>query len=581
METPVKVVAGVVATAAFLFYSMGRNSTSNPVSSVDSDAKAAELLASEPASAPKSKKAKAKAAATAARVAAAAASASSAAASEGKLSKSAKKKQADKLKRAEAKVIADAQAKAAAAAKPQEEEEAPLSKAAKKKAAKKKAAAAAAAATAAAALAANGGKKKKPTKAQKAAAAAADAAAAAEAETAAVVAVAAAAAQAEADAVEENASNIEDGWSVVEVKKKPAKKKKVVEGADGETPNNADVISIARRSLASIIGRGGENIKAIQELSGARIDIPKEQEGEQVLCTISGSPEEVALGRDMVLEYVEFGGPKPEATEEFASGWRDGMLLVGPGGSTINRFQTEHKCRIKVTREGDDAVITVSGGKDDVQHAVAAMRAFITSHNYSKEVAVEGSRSIQALIGTKGARVQEIQSASGARVDVRRSEGMVRLTGTQKQVDDAHAMVIATMERERGPPQVGPGETYEHIVLGGAVGQIVGGGGKKVLALQERTGAKVDIKDDQTCYVIGQPEAVAAAAKEINEIIARNQENLERVEAAQTSFADMDGADGAAAATSGAGWDVPTPAESWGAAPMDAAAGWGVSASGW
>lgn len=72
-------------------------------------------------------------------------------------------------------------------------------------------------------------------------------------------------------------------------------------------PQTVDIL-IPNKAVGRIIGAGGTNIRSICRASGARIRIPRSEESPEGqnyrLCTIRGSPEEIASAKAMIEEEI-------------------------------------------------------------------------------------------------------------------------------------------------------------------------------------------------------------------------------------------------------------------------------------
>ncbi|CAO3591491.1 unnamed protein product [Absidia cylindrospora] len=70
-----------------------------------------------------------------------------------------------------------------------------------------------------------------------------------------------------------------------------------------------DTVRIPKEFVGLIIGRGGETVRALQEESGARIVVDKygDPHADQKTLTIHGTPETIAIAKDLITEKVESG----------------------------------------------------------------------------------------------------------------------------------------------------------------------------------------------------------------------------------------------------------------------------------
>ena len=75
-------------------------------------------------------------------------------------------------------------------------------------------------------------------------------------------------------------------------------------GGGGGSGNTSVVVRVPNTAVGTIIGRGGETIKRLQQMTNARIQIDRNQDAEEREITISGGVEEVERARVEVDELI-------------------------------------------------------------------------------------------------------------------------------------------------------------------------------------------------------------------------------------------------------------------------------------
>lgn len=154
--------------------------------------------------------------------------------------------------------------------------------------------------------------------------------------------------------------------------------------------------------MGRVIGKQGANINSIREDSGARIDAEDKSEGE-CQFRIKGSPEAVQRARAMIMEIVQKaangGGP--------------------PGGGCGGG--------------GDRGAQRGSGGGGMADNSAV-------SDTLEFPVSITGG-----IIGSRGAKINEVRNASGAKVQIEKAEDVCRvlINGTPDQVERAKSMIRA------------------------------------------------------------------------------------------------------------------------------------------
>jgi polyribonucleotide nucleotidyltransferase len=324
--------------------------------------------------------------------------------------------------------------------------------------------------------------------------------------------------------------------------------------------SNVDSVPVAEKDRPTIIGKGGENIRKLQAESGAMIDL----DGETSVCTITGDAAQVAKAKELIKLYIEHRGPPPEATETLTVTLDHGRLVIGKAGANVTALQAESKARFKVDHSGQTSLVTISGGAAEVAAGVKAVHKLIADHSVQATVALGGSNLVKAVIGEKGASIMAIRETSGARVEIAQDSSHVAITGTKQQVAKAKAMVEKKIADELGPPLVPSGQTQHHVDLGGATGKIIGASGANLERIQKEHHVQVTIKNGTMCYVTGPAAGVDAVRKEIDDVLSRHAEMLQRARKQEEELAKVAANSSRSPSDSTGGWDVPVLEGNWG-----------------
>jgi len=290
----------------------------------------------------------------------------------------------------------------------------------------------------------------------------------------------------------------------------------IAEAIEGPKPEATATIQVGDKG-GTIIGRGGENIRKVQDQSGARVDMEK---GSGVV-KISGSKAAVAKAQELIADLLD---PKYDA-KDFMDVGMDGVpVIVGKGGSNIKRLQQESGAKIDIER-GLGSVCAMYGTEEAVKKARALIEAQLRDAKYSETVECPAS-AIGAVIGKGGETIRSIQEDSGARVNVERDPPSVRLSGAKDSVTKARKLVEAVLAKEAKGKELPKGHIVETVDIPKfAIGSIIGKGGTSIAALQESSGAKVDIqRETDSAKVSGPKESVAKAIKSIKETVAKQEE---------------------------------------------------------
>jgi len=120
-----------------------------------------------------------------------------------------------------------------------------------------------------------------------------------------------------------------------------------------------------------LVGKGGVNITKLQRGTGARINLPKENEGKEV--TIVGLPAACKKARE-AIETLLVEGYSTVTHENFVRGEvevpvEQYPVLIGKGGQTITQIQKSTGCRINIPNKEAGQNVTIIGPQDKVEEA--------------------------------------------------------------------------------------------------------------------------------------------------------------------------------------------------------------------
>jgi hypothetical protein len=155
-------------------------------------------------------------------------------------------------------------------------------------------------------------------------------------------------------------------------------------------------------SLGTVIGKGGSNIRAITEQSGARLDIEKGS----TLCKISGAADAIRRAAALVQSVLD------RRAEELANlhtlvipVGSKAPAVLGKGGCIIRKITTETGARMDVSCEA--GTVTVMGSEEQVAAAAAAVKNVL--HGEAQEVIDLGGRGVYVVKGAGGATIRRLQ----------------------------------------------------------------------------------------------------------------------------------------------------------------------------
>ena len=195
-------------------------------------------------------------------------------------------------------------------------------------------------------------------------------------------------------------------------------------------------LNVDQSKVGSIIGKNGQNLKAIEDKTGAKIKVIGEM-GQQVL-RIMGSSEEASEARekvqkisaDMVLVKIKLDA-------------KDVGRIIGQSGRNIKAMQDESGASMRVLTEGTDKVVVIRGQKANVEAAQKSVEDIISKQKQINMVISQ--KTVQELLKDSGRAIKNLQFETGARMNVKddkKSENhLLQITGSEEQTRKAKQKV--------------------------------------------------------------------------------------------------------------------------------------------
>lgn len=104
--------------------------------------------------------------------------------------------------------------------------------------------------------------------------------------------------------------------------------------------------SIPAHKCGLVIGRGGENIKAINQQTGAFVEIsrqvPPNGDPNFKLFVIRGSPQQIDHAKQLIEDKIEVCRVPAQGKEERAEGWMDGFVVLEKSFGEMDMIASTH-----------------------------------------------------------------------------------------------------------------------------------------------------------------------------------------------------------------------------------------------
>uniref|UniRef100_A0A667ZMV7 KH-type splicing regulatory protein n=1 Tax=Myripristis murdjan TaxID=586833 RepID=A0A667ZMV7_9TELE len=297
-----------------------------------------------------------------------------------------------------------------------------------------------------------------------------------------------------------------------------------------------------------IIGRGGEQINKIQQDSGCKVQIAPDSGGlPERSVSLTGTADAIQKAKRFLDEIVSRGRGTPPSFHESTNGQAGSMqemiipagkagLIIGKGGETIKQLQERAGVKMILIQDGSqppniDKPLRIIGDPYKVQQAKEMVNEILRERDHAGfgERNEYGSRmggggggidvpvprhSVGVVIGRNGEMIKKIQNDAGVRIQFKPDDGVgpekiAHVMGPPDRCEHAVSIINDLLQsiraREEGMPPGGrgrgrgqgswgpPGGEMTFSIPAHKCGLVIGRGGENVKAINQQTGAFVEI----------------------------------------------------------------------------------------
>ncbi|KAG7491432.1 hypothetical protein MATL_G00003480 [Megalops atlanticus] len=305
-----------------------------------------------------------------------------------------------------------------------------------------------------------------------------------------------------------------------------------------------------------IIGRGGEQINKIQQDSGCKVQIAPDSGGlPERSVSLTGTHDSIQKAKMFLDEIVSRGrGTPPSSFHESTNGQSGSMqemmipagkagLIIGKGGETIKQLQERAGVKMILIQDGSqgpnmDKPLRIIGEPYKVQQARELVQEILRERDHPGfgDRNEYGSRmgggmdvpvprhSVGVVIGRSGEMIKKIQNDAGVRIQFKPDDGVgpdkiAHIMGPPDRCEHAASIINDLLQSIRvreegqggppGPPGAGmppgrgrgrgqgnwgpPGGEMTFSIPSHKCGLVIGRGGENVKAINQQTGAFVEI----------------------------------------------------------------------------------------
>ncbi|KAG7348009.1 KH domain containing protein [Nitzschia inconspicua] len=342
-------------------------------------------------------------------------------------------------------------------------------------------------------------------------------------------------------------SNATNGVATPAASATKAKAGKGAESSVEQVP--AEVVLDIGADAALLIGPGGSTIQGISKESGAKLDILKNtpefglnrvritasaEGNEDVSASISKAVEMVQALLDERAAIIA-NSKTVNLSSSDINGQAGVKAIIGRKGETIQSIlkQVNGEANgsaapgqiVKINADVEAGTVEISGPKNLVDRAVKLCKQAVFGESQAS-LKLTSRSAMNIVFGKDFRTIQQLQSASGAKLDMDKETLTLNISGKKEEVDAAKKAVTSMLDRCRG---------ITMDVKSSDVGAVYGKGGSIIRNIQDKTGAFIEVQQQPSslapdgesmvkCTIMGEPDACAQAVILINKAMAREVE---------------------------------------------------------
>ncbi|KAL3920039.1 MAG: hypothetical protein SGILL_003456 [Bacillariaceae sp.] len=307
-----------------------------------------------------------------------------------------------------------------------------------------------------------------------------------------------------------------------------------------DSDSQPEVVLDIGSDAALLIGPGGSTIQKITADSGAKLDILKNVPSfglnrVRITADKGGSEDSISKAVEMVQAILDEQAAivANSKTVTLSSGdinGKDGVKkIIGRKGETIqNILQTCNSQAngqlVKINANVDAGTVEISGPKVLVDKAAKLCKQAVFGEAQAT-IKLTSRSAMNIIFGKDFKMIRQLQDTTGARLDMDKEKLTLKLSGKQSEVDAARSQVLSLLSRCKG---------ISMDIKASDVGAVYGKGGATIRAIQDKTGAFIEVAQGSTtnadgeatvkCNIMGEPGACAQALVSINKALAREVE---------------------------------------------------------
>eukprot|EP00928_Gymnodinium_smaydae_P013483 TRINITY_DN14915_c0_g1_i1.p1 TRINITY_DN14915_c0_g1~~TRINITY_DN14915_c0_g1_i1.p1 ORF type:complete len:643 (-),score=91.24 TRINITY_DN14915_c0_g1_i1:152-2080(-) len=221
-----------------------------------------------------------------------------------------------------------------------------------------------------------------------------------------------------------------------------------------ETTLKTEVIYVPKKSVAKVIGKGGSTIASLGKRTDTTVDA-RDQTSDPCRVRVTGTAQNIQKVRRMISSLLAQADSYESAVVLDIPSIKIGKV-IGPRGAQIQDIQERTGAKLDVEKDFDPCKLSIRGDEKSIQEAKAIVQKLIMEVDDGDSTYMEFPSGLSgAILGTGGSRLKELQTATGARIDLDKSMQnvcIVRINGLPHQVEMAKKLVARASKLPRHAP---------------------------------------------------------------------------------------------------------------------------------
>jgi rRNA processing protein Krr1/Pno1 len=232
----------------------------------------------------------------------------------------------------------------------------------------------------------------------------------------------------------------------------------------------------------------------------------------------------MANSKTVTLESSEINGQAGVKAIIGRSGQTIQSILQACNENSSNGIGGVPGQSVKINANVEAGTVEISGPKALVDKAVKLCKQAVFGETQAT-MKLESRSAMNLVFGNKDYKtIQQLQSSTGAKLDMDKETFTLKISGKREEVDAARAAVASLLQRCKGV-------TID--IKAADVGAVYGKGGSTIRNIQDKTGAIIEVQQQSSpsdsdaavkCVIMGEPDAVTQARQLIAKALAREVE---------------------------------------------------------